>query len=95
MASQIANREIKNHEKLAGLSGAEIHLSARANTEGHLFAAVHEKEIKEKIYKEKGVNLDDIEVLLNEPLKTVGLHNIELQNGKEKTTISVIIEAIT
>ena len=78
-------------QKLSELAGTEINLKTRANDEGHLFAAIHEKEILETLAKEKGHIPDDIKLKLSEPVKSVGKHPIKLEAGKESALITLNI----
>ncbi len=63
-------------------------IKAKASKE-HLFAAVHEKEILEAL------NLPEAKVILDKPIKTLGLHKIEIWlDPKYSVKINLNVQSI-
>lgn len=76
---------------LKEVNGKTITIQARANEQGKLFEAIHEKHIIDALKKEFGVELPESSLELNGPIKQVGEISISLGSGKIKAKISLII----
>lgn len=90
--------EHKIHEdllvkNLASVEGKVIHISAKANEQGHLFAAVHEGDIIKQLKDELHVDTRPQFLKLSEHIKTVGEHKIEVAVQDKKATFTLIVEA--
>jgi large subunit ribosomal protein L9 len=76
-------REAKDRGAAEGqatiLAGAVIPLSARAGGGGRLFGSISAADVVEAIRAAKGVEIDRKHVLLAEPIKEVGSHDITVQ----------------
>ena len=75
-------------------------IKAKANPEGHLFAALHEKEIQAEIKKQFNLDLPLSWLSLEKPIKQLGENKIALksglptgQAGDQVSKISVTVEA--
>lgn len=88
-----AQKELKQAQRTASkLDGAEIELTAKVNAEGTLYAAVSSKKVKEEIKKQFGVEVKLQNIVIKEPIKECGDHNIhiKLDHGIE-AEITVIV----
>ena len=54
-------------------------IAARAGAEGKLFGSVTAMDIVEAVQKQSGVQLDRRRVHLDEPIKTVGVHEVPIR----------------
>ncbi len=90
--------ERKIHEdllvkNLSALEGKSIHISENANEKGHLFAAIHEKEIANKLKEELRVEVLPEFIKLKEPLKSIGEHTIEVRVHDKHATFTLNVKA--
>ncbi|MDD5289718.1 MAG: 50S ribosomal protein L9 [Patescibacteria group bacterium] len=81
-------------ESAAGkLNGKKIIIEKEASAKGKLFASVSAEEILMAIKKELGVTLDSEHFKIKEHLKEVGIHEVPLQVGGKRISITVEIKA--
>ena len=77
---------------LAAVQEETFAIARKANEEGHLFGSVTEKDIAE-IVREKGYHVGEEHIRLESPLKTLGIHTIQLQFDHDlKGPISLTVE---
>jgi large subunit ribosomal protein L9 len=76
---------------VAKLDGESVTVTATANKQGHLFEALKEEAVAEAL-SAKGVTVEVQQVLIAEPIKEVGTHDVSLSNGDER--ISVTLEVV-
>lgn len=81
----------KATENIKALDGKTITLVEKANDQGHLFAGIHHNEIIDAIENQLSVSLMPEHVLLEEPIKEVGEHAIEIGNDAVKATLTLIV----
>ena len=79
-------REDLLEKSLKKIKGVKILITERANDKGHLFAAVHEKEVADKLKESSGIEVDPVFIKLGEPIKTVGEHDVKI-SVKDKEVI--------
>lgn len=53
-----------------------IHVPARAGSEGRLFGSVTNSDVVAAVHDQAGIELDRRKLLTDEPIKTVGVHEI-------------------
>lgn len=75
---------------LTELGNLVITMTAKANPAGHLFAAIHPREITAEVAKITGLKIDPAWIE-TKPIKTVGEHEITLKVGNKKATFKVTI----
>lgn len=63
------------------LHGREVEMTAKITEEGRLYAALTPKKIAEHINKEWGLSVDPAAIILDEPIKEIGDHRVELDLG--------------
>lgn len=61
------------------LAGARVVIAARAGDEGKLFGSVGTSDVAEAIRKFTGVELDRRAILLPDPIKDIGLHEVTVR----------------
>jgi large subunit ribosomal protein L9 len=99
VAWQKEEQEIKNKLEalIKELSGQEFKFTLKTGKKGEVFGSVAKSDIKTRIYTDMKTDLhgylENLEVDLNQPIKTLGEHQVEIDLGKGvKTLIKVIIE---
>lgn len=80
--------EAKFSKAIEELKGKVIKVEVEANEIGHTFKAISEAEIIESA-KSSGVDLDVSMISIKSPIKSVGEHEIELVNGKDKSIFNI------
>ncbi len=91
-----AERKIQEElllKNLSSLEGKTIHISAKANEKGHLFAAIHENDIVTQLKDELRVEARSEYIKLSEHIKTIGEHKIAVSVGDKKGRFTLIVEA--
>jgi large subunit ribosomal protein L9 len=91
-------REVRDREsaqELTGrLSAKTITIPAKAGAEGRLFGSVTTADIAVAIETATGIELDRRKVSLDEPIKTLGVHEIKIKLHAE-VDASVTVEVVT
>ncbi len=77
------------------LKEGSLTLTKPANGKGHLFSQVHPKEIAELLNKNMGISISEDNVVVTEPIKTLGSHTIEIAVHDHRTAITLIVERET
>jgi large subunit ribosomal protein L9 len=75
------------------LEGIELTISAKANEKGGLFSSIHADNIVEELAKKISKSIDSEYIVLKEPIKKVGEHEIDVVAGDAKGKLKVKIEA--
>lgn len=78
-------------EVVALLNGKPLEIKAEANEQGHLFAALHEKDIANSMAS-LGAHVEPSLIHLPKPIKTAGQHTIELKY-KDKN-VALVVEIV-
>jgi large subunit ribosomal protein L9 len=97
MASRAANerKSRDDAQKLAtGLIGTRVVLAAQASDEGRLYGSVSVSDVVEGIRKFTGIAIDRKHVDLPEPIKEIGLHQVQIRLHAE-VEFPVTIDVIT
>ncbi|MGB2580383.1 MAG: 50S ribosomal protein L9 [Minisyncoccia bacterium] len=74
------------------LSGVTIMLRGKANDKGHLFASIHKEEILAELKRSAHVDMHPDYVVLDRPLKEVGVYQIPVVIEKNRVTFTVVVE---
>jgi large subunit ribosomal protein L9 len=77
------------------IAGGPIHVSARAGEEGKLFGSVTAADLAEAIASQVGVTVDRKDVHLEDPIKSVGTHEVRVHLFAEVdpvVTVEVVAE---
>ncbi|HEX5054135.1 MAG TPA: 50S ribosomal protein L9 [Planctomycetota bacterium] len=68
---------------------ASVTIESRANAEGHLFGSVTNVQIAAAL-REKGINIDDRQVRLEQPLKEIGVFDVPVHlHASVEATVKV------
>lgn len=90
-------REARDREaaeaKARVLAGAVLQVTARAGARGRLFGSVTALEVAAAALEQKGVELDRHDVVLAEPIKVVGSHDVSLRFTDDVATV-VTVEVV-
>ena len=92
-----SKREVDETELLEGLkriTGVEIVIKGRTSDKGHLFSAIHKKDILLKLKDDFGILLKEKNLLCGDSIKEVGEHKIGVFVGGKKINFRLKIEAI-
>jgi large subunit ribosomal protein L9 len=80
-----AMAHVEEQKRVAGLkevatklAEASVTIEGRANAEGHLFGSVTAGQIAASL-REKGLQIDDKQVRLDNPLKEIGVYDVPVQ----------------
>ncbi len=86
-----ANLLEKNLENIKNMT---VVIKTRADEKGHLFAAVHEKQLAETLDKEHHIEISEKFILLEKPIKAVGEFEIPVAVEDKKSFFKLIVEKI-
>lgn len=75
------------------LSGTRVVVAARAGDAGNLFGSIGPADIAEAIVKFTGVEIDKKIIVVQEPIKEIGLHEVVLEPHPQ-VTVSVTLDVI-
>ena len=60
-------------------------MSAKVGEGGRLFGAIASKEIAQEVKKQMGLELDKKKIVLPEPIKTLGAHEVSIKLHRDVT----------
>jgi large subunit ribosomal protein L9 len=81
----LANQEKEAAQKAADkVKGVKITIEKRVGDQGHLFGSVTANEIADAL-AEKGIEVDKRRIELAQPIKNIGLHDVEVRLHREVT----------
>ena len=93
-----AAHEVQAHQeeealakKITSLNGKQISLSVRATPQGGLFKSVTLKDIARAIQEQLSLEIPESVIELNEHIKTVGKHTVELHHNHVRSSLIVSI----
>jgi large subunit ribosomal protein L9 len=85
------NAEIDKHVSV--LSAVAVTTKAKADAQGHLYGSVNAAQVAELLTK-AGFPIDEKQVRLDAPLKTVGKHAVKVHvHGERVADVTVVVEA--
>ncbi|MCC6290951.1 50S ribosomal protein L9 [Candidatus Nomurabacteria bacterium] len=79
---------------LEQLEGLVVKISVKASDTGHLFAGLHERDIRAALKEQTHLNLPEEMIILEEPIKTVGERVIKLKTGPIEGQFKLLIERL-
>jgi len=82
---------MKNLEEIKNVT---ITIKGKANEKGHLFSAIHKKELVQAIQKEKHVEIDEDFMELEKPIKEIGEFEIPVIIKGKKSFFKLVVEKI-
>ncbi|MCC8044495.1 MAG: 50S ribosomal protein L9 [Clostridiales bacterium] len=86
-AEKVAKENLEEARKLGEeLNGKEIQVSVKAGDKGRVFGSVSSKEIAEEVQKQLGHEIDKKKILLDAPIKTLGVTQVAVKLHPKVTT---------
>ncbi len=82
---------LKNLEEIKGKT---ITIKSKANELGHLFSAIHKKEITEAMKGQNHADIGEEFIVLEKPIKTVGEFEIPIAIKGKKSSFKLLVEKI-
>ena len=76
-------QEERSRETAALLSKTVLTISHRAGEDGRLFGSVTAKEIADAIRQARGLKIDHRKVRLDEPIRELGTHMVDVEVGED------------
>lgn len=80
-------------KNLKELDGVTITMTEKANEKGHLYAAVHKPEIIPEIEKQTRLQINAEYIVLDKPIKEIGVHVIEVKAGNKSIKFNLDIKS--
>ncbi len=80
-----AERLAQAKELAVKLDGLTIEVSMKAGENGKVFGSVASKEIAEQASRQHGLTLDKKKIVLEEPIKSFGMHDVSIKLHPEVT----------
>lgn len=78
--ARLAAERLKEAQDLAKkLEGMKIVVKLKAGKEGSVFGSVSSKEIAENAQKQFGIELDKKKIILDEPIRSFGMHQVPIK----------------
>jgi ribosomal protein L9 len=65
----------------------------KANDKGHLFAGIHKAEIIPEIQKQTRIQIDAEHMVLDKPIKELGMHVIEVKVENKSAKFNLDVQA--
>lgn len=78
-------------QTISKLDGTSVTLTAKADERGHLFKKVRANDILAALNKQ-GVILEESMLDMQNPISSVGEHQIKLQASGSKATLTIVVE---
>jgi len=80
---------LKNLEEIKGKT---ITIKGKANEQGHLFSAIHKKEITEAMREQHHAEIAEEFVVLEKPIKALGEFEIPISIKDKKSLFKLVVE---
>ena len=80
-------------KKLDKIKDIVISATGKANDKGHLFAGIHKEELAGLFLEQAKIEISPDHIVLENPIKETGMHNIDIKVGDYSVTCKVEIRA--
>ena len=93
----VLEREVQEDllmKNLEEIKGKTITIKSKANELGHLFSAIHKKEIIEAMKEQHRAEIGEEFIILEKPIKEVGEFEIPIEIGDKKSSFKLVVEKI-
>jgi large subunit ribosomal protein L9 len=93
----VVEREVQEEllmKNLGEIKNVTITMKGKANDKGHLFSAIHKKELVEALKNEKHIDIGEEFIDLPKPVKEIGEFEIPVVIKGKKSFFKLIVEAI-
>lgn len=85
-ADKVAKEQLDAAKALAAdLAEKTVELAVKSGVEGKVFGSVSSKEIAVAAKAQLGLELDKKKIVLDEPIKTLGVHNVSIRLHRDVT----------
>lgn len=85
-ADKVAKEQLEAAKALAAdLAERVVELAVKSGVEGKVFGSVSSKEIAVAAKAQLGLELDKKKIVLDEPIKTLGVHNVSIRLHRDVT----------
>ena len=74
------------------LEGKDIVIKTLANENGHLFKAVHAKDIVSAIKKQEGITVDESMLVIDGQIKELGSYTVSIKSGEIYGKLTIAVE---
>jgi len=81
-------------KNIKDLDSIVLTIAGKANDKGSLFAGLHKDAIVAELQKQTEIQIDPEFIQMDQPLKTVGEHFVEVSAGGKSAKFKVVIEAL-
>ena len=81
-------------KNLEEIKNKVITIKGKMNEQGHLFSAIHKKEIVEMMKSEQHADIDEDFIILEKPIKEIGEFEIPISVKGKKSSFKLIVEGI-
>ena len=82
--AKVAAEQLAEAKQLSdSLSGKVLQMKAKVGEGGRLFGAIASKEVAQEIKTQLGLDVDKKKIILPEPIKTLGKHEISIRLHKD------------
>jgi large subunit ribosomal protein L9 len=87
--SALAKEEEQLGNKIKSLNGKKVTITAKSTEKGGLFKGIIEKDIAKAILAEHSLEIPVDLMTIEEPIKTVGEHIVEIESKSQKASLTV------
>ena len=87
-------QEILLLKNLEEIKGKVVMMKSKANDKGHLFSAIHKKEIIEGLKRQQNADISEEFIVLEKPIKEIGEFEIPIEIKHQKSFFKLIVEKI-
>ena len=81
-------------KNLEAIKGKVITLKGKANELGHLFSAIHKKEIVEALKTQSHADISEEFIVLDKPIKELGGFEIPISINGKNSSFKLLVEAL-
>jgi len=81
-------------KNLEEIKGKVVTLQGKANEKGNLFSSIHKKEIRDKMFEEYKIEINEDLIVLEKPIKEIGEFEIPVQIKNKKSFFKLIVNKL-
>jgi len=80
-------------KNLKAISEVTLKITSKANDKGHLFSGIHKEQISKELHAQAHIEMPANLILLDKPLKEVGMHKVKVGEGDKVAVLNLEIVA--
>lgn len=92
--AEVAIRENLAKKQIEMLKDIKVSILKKANEKGNLFEKIHNDEIVKTLLEQAKISIDDDYLVVEEPIKEVGEHKINVVVGDNKGFFTLVVEPV-